>query len=85
MPTKTINIELDPFQWEFNTTVNRFPSMIAGVGTGKTMLALMKGDLFSRFYKNNLGLIVRNKFTDLRDSTMKDFTMWTDKHIPQGT
>ena len=86
MPTKTIkNIELDPFQWEFNTAINRFPSMIAGVGTGKTMLALLKGDLFSRFYKNNLGLVVRNKFTDLRDSTMKDFTTWTDKHIPQGT
>lgn len=85
MPTKTINIELDPYQWDFLSAVNRFPSMIAGVGTGKTMLALQKGDLFSRFYKNNLGLIVRNKFTDLRDSTMKDFTSWTGKSVPQGT
>ena len=85
MKIKTIKIETDPFQWEFLTAVNRFPSMIAGVGTGKTMLALQKGDLFSRFYKNNLGLVVRNKFTDLRDSTMKDFTTWTDKSIPQGT
>ncbi|KKL21535.1 hypothetical protein LCGC14_2444470, partial [marine sediment metagenome] len=25
----------------------------------------------------NLGLIVRKKFTDLRDSTMKDFVKWT--------
>ncbi|KKN06859.1 hypothetical protein LCGC14_1072890 [marine sediment metagenome] len=83
--TKVINIKLDPYQWGFLTAVNRFPSMIAGVGTGKTMLALQKGDLFSRFYKNNLGLVVRNKFTDLRDSTMKDFTDWTGKSIPQGT
>ena len=45
----------------------------------------MKGDLLSRFYRNNLGLVVRNKFTDLRDSTMKDFTEYTGKHIPQGT
>ncbi len=82
---KTVNIGADPFQWEFLTTVNRFPSMIAGVGTGKTMLALQKGDLFSRFYKNNLGLVVRNKYTDLRDSTMKDFTTWTGKTVPQGT
>lgn len=85
MPTKTINIEVDPYQWDFLSATNRFPSMIAGVGTGKTMLALQKGDLFSRFYKNNLGLIIRNKYTDLRDSTMKDFTSWTKKSVPQGT
>ncbi len=49
------------------------------------MDALLKGDFLNRFYKNNLGLVVRNKFTDLRDSTMKDFTRYTDKTIPQGT
>ncbi len=85
MPTKTINIAAEPFQWKFYTALNRFPGFTAGWGTGKTMWALMKGDLFSRFYKNNLGLVVRNKFTDLRDSTMKDFTKYTGKHIPQGT
>ncbi len=85
MSTKTINIEAEPFQWDFYTALNRFPSMISAWGTGKTMWALMKGDLCSRLYKNNLGLVVRNKFTDLRDSTMKDYTKWTHKHIPQGT
>lgn len=85
MATKVINIEAEPFQWDFYTALNRFPAMIAGVGTGKTMWALMKGDLLSRFYRNNLGLVVRNKFTDLRDSTMKDYTEYTGKHIPQGT
>lgn len=85
MPTKTINYNLEPFQWEFYTALNRFPSIVAGVGTGKTMGGLFKCDLLSRFYKNNLSLIVRNKFTDLRDSTMKDFTRYTNKHIPQGT
>jgi len=85
MPTKTINIEAEPFQWDFYASLDRFPSMISAWGTGKTMWALMKGDLLSRLYKNNLGLVVRNKFTDLRDSTMKDYTKWTHKHIPQGT
>ena len=85
MKTKLINIAAEPFQWDFYTSLNRFPGFIAGWGTGKTMWGLMKGDLLSRFYKNNLGLVVRNKFTDLRDSTMKDFTKWTHKHIPQGT
>ncbi|KKN51785.1 hypothetical protein LCGC14_0619620 [marine sediment metagenome] len=85
MPTKQINFEMLPYQWDFYTALNRFPGSIAGWGTGKTTIALLKGDLLSRFYKNNLGLIVRKKFTDLRDSTMKDFTKWTGKHIPQGT
>lgn len=82
---KIKNIEAEDFQWDFYSATNRFPSMIAGVGTGKTMWALMKGDLLSRFYKHNLGLVVRNKFTDLRDSTMKDYSDITGKHIPQGT
>ena len=85
MPTKIINFDMKPFQWDFYSSTNRFPGAIAGWGTGKTTVALFKGDLLSRFYKGNLGLIVRNKFTDLRDSTMKDFTKWTGKHIPQGT
>lgn len=82
---KRIEVEPEGFQWDFYTALNRYPGFVAGVGTGKTMWGLMKGDLLSRFYKNNLGLIVRNKFTDLRDSTMKDFTDWTGKHVPQGT
>lgn len=85
MPTKTIEFNMLPYQWDFYTATNRFPGAIAGWGSGKTTLALLKVDLLSRFYKNNLILIVRKKFTDLRDSTMKDFTKWTGKHIPQGT
>lgn len=85
MKIRRENYALESFQWDFYTALNRFPSMIAGWGTGKTMAALFKGDLLNRFYKNNLGLIVRNKFTDLRDSTMKDFTRYTGKTVPQGT
>ncbi len=85
MPTKIINIGAEPFQWDFLSSTDRFPAFIAGWGTGKTMCALKKGDILNRFYKNNLGLVVRNKYTDLRDSTMKDFTKYTGKHVPQGT
>jgi hypothetical protein len=85
MPKKVINFNMLDFQWDFYASTNRFPGAIAGWGSGKTTLALFKIDLLSRFYKNNLSLIVRNKFVDLRDSTMKDFTKWTGKTIPQGT
>ncbi len=78
-------VEAEAFQWSFYTALNRYPSFVAGVGTGKTMWALLKGDLLSRFYKNNLGLIVRYSYKDLWNSTMKDYTDWTGKHIPQGT
>ena len=79
------NIKTKRFQWDFLCSLNRFPSMVAGWGTGKTMWALHKGIILSKFYRNNLGLIVRNKFTDLRDSTMKDFTRYTGLPVPQGT
>ena len=80
-----INFNMKPYQWDFYSSMDRFPGAIAAWGTGKTTVGLLKIDLLSRFYKNNLLLIVRKKFTDLRDSTMKDFTKWTGKHIPQGT
>ncbi len=85
MPTRTINIEYEDFQGRFFNAKNRFPAFIGGWGSGKTMWALMKGIYLSQEYENNLGVIVRSKFTDLRDSTMKDFTTWTHKTIPQGT
>ena len=85
MPTKRINIEYEPFQGDFFNAKNRFPAFIAGWGSGKTMWALMKGIYLSQEYANNLGVIVRSKFTDLRDSTMKDYTSWTGKSVPQGT
>lgn len=85
MSVRTINIEAESFQWSFFNSRNRFPAFIAGWGSGKTMWALMKGIYLSQEYSNNLGVIVRSKYTDLRDSTMKDYTSWTGKTVPQGT
>lgn len=42
------------------------------------MFGIMRGLVCSQEIKNNLGLIVRNEFTDLRDSTVKDFERYTD-------
>ncbi len=83
MPNKIIHLE--PFQDSFYRSTYRFPGMLSAWGTGKTMLAIFKGILLSQLYKNNLGLIVRRKFTDLAKSTMKDFTRYTGLKIPQGT
>lgn len=80
---KTINLE--SFQNGFFCSVKRFPGFISAWGTGKTMTAILKGVLLSSVYSNNLGLIVRKKFTDLRDSTLKDFERYTGLHVPMST
>lgn len=89
MPTvldkPTLEIDFEPFQSGFVESTARFPAFVAGWGTGKTMCAIARGLDLSVLYPNNLGLIARKKFTDLRDSTMKDFTCYTGLHIPQTT
>ncbi len=75
----------EPFQKRFINSTTRFPCFKAGWGTGKTTCAIVKGLILSDAYKENLGLIVRKKFTDLRDSTLKDFERYTGLHVPQST
>ena len=68
-----MEIKLNPYQAEFLDSKKRFPGLIAGIGTGKTFMFLLKIWQFCEFYKNSLALIVRKEFTDLKDSTMVDF------------
>ncbi|MFA5323329.1 MAG: phage terminase large subunit [Smithella sp.] len=72
---------LRPYQEQFIDSTSRFPALIAGIGTGKTFSAIMRAVLLSNKYPGNLGLIVRKEFTDLRDSTMKDFEKYTGMKI----
>lgn len=66
-------IKLRPFQDEFLFSTKKFPCLCAGVGTGKTFMLLLKAWNHAEQYPGSVGLIVRNEFTDLRDSTVKDF------------
>jgi len=68
-----LKIELKDFQDHFLFSKARFPSLIAGVGTGKTMMLLFKIWNFCQNNPDSLALIVRKEYTDLRDSTIKDF------------
>ena len=60
----------------FFKSEDRFPCLIAGIGTGKTFIMLYKIWSYCELYPNSIWLIVRKEFTDLRDSTMKDFTRY---------
>jgi hypothetical protein len=64
---------LRPYQIEFLDSIVRYPALVAGIGTGKTMCGIIRGVRLSEIYPRNLGCIVRMDYTDLRDSTMQDF------------
>lgn len=68
-----MDLVLNPYQAEFLHSDKRFPCMVSAIGTGKTYMLLLKVWLFCEKYPNSLALIIRKEFTDLRDSTLKDF------------
>lgn len=70
---KEENISLNPYQAEFLHSQDRYPALVASIGTGKTYMLLLKCWNFCKEFKDSLALIVRNEFTDLKDSTMSDF------------
>lgn len=51
--------------------------MVAAWGTGKSLCGILRALYLAQHIPNNLGLIVRKEFTDLRDSTIKDFERYT--------
>lgn len=74
---RLVEIEPKPFQYNFIYSSKRHPAFIAGWGTGKTMSALMRAQIYSKLIPNNLGMIFRKEFTDLRDSTLRDYETYT--------
>ena len=71
-----------PWQKAFIDSEVRFPSLVAGWGTGKSLCLIAKALKSAKEHPDNLILIMRYAFTDLRDSTMKDFYAYTGIPIP---
>jgi hypothetical protein len=61
------------YQDRFLSSKSKFPCMKAGIGTGKTMCLLVKLYDYCEEYPGTTALVVRKEFTDLKDSTMRDF------------
>jgi hypothetical protein len=76
-----MDIVLQDKQRQFCNSNVRFPGFVGCWGSGKTMCGIIRGLLLSETYPNNLGLIVRKRFTDLRDSTLKDFERYTGLNV----
>ena len=68
-----IKVKTGDFQDKFLFSEVKFPAMICGIGTGKTLCLLTKIYKYCEDWPGTTALIVRKEFTDLKDSTIKDF------------
>lgn len=60
---------------------SRFPAYVGAWGTGKSFAGIQRAMLMSEESPKNLGVVFRKEFTDLRDSTCKDFERYTGLKI----
>ena len=68
-----LQIELKVYQDRFQFSEKKFPCLISAIGTGKTYMFLLKIWSYCKKWPGTTALIVRREFTDLKDSTMRDF------------
>lgn len=68
---------LIPAQAGFLDSQARHPAYVAGWGTGKTAMGITKAMRISEEKPDNLGIIFRKEYEDLKDSTIKDFELYT--------
>lgn len=64
-------------QADFIQSKARHPAYVGSWGTGKSTALIAKAMTLSEQYPGNLGVIFRKEFTDLRDSTVRDFEDYT--------
>lgn len=76
-----LNVEMTPYQREFAFSVARNPCMKSGWGTGKTMMGIMKIWTLANVYKDNLLLVCRENYTNLLNSTIQDFQLYTGRKV----
>ncbi len=79
-----LRVTLTDYQTRFLYSPTRHPCLTAGWGTGKTMCAIFRAQLYSKAIPNNLGIIFRKTFRSLEDSTLKDFEKYTGIKVPSN-
>lgn len=68
-----VRIKQGLYQDLFLLSESKFPAIVAAVGTGKTLCLLLKIHKYLEDWPGSTGMLVRREWTDLRDSSMKDF------------
>ncbi len=65
------------WQYDFVYAQAPYPAMISAWGTGKSMSLIFRALLYAQCIPNNLIYILRREWVDLKDSTIKDFELYT--------
>ena len=78
---KDFRVSLTQPQEDFVFSPKQFPAFIAGWGCGKSLCLILRAMLYSRHIPENLGVIFRKEYVDLRDSTCQDFEKYTGLKI----
>ena len=73
---KPKEFKMIPQQAEFLTSEKRFVCFCGGIGSGKTLVLLLKGVTFCQKYPGAVVIVIRKNYTDLFDSTLSDFTKY---------
>lgn len=71
------SIKLNPYQYKFIYDNKKFHFLKSGWGAGKSLALIISAIRESELYPENLGVIFRKEYVDLRDSTIKDFEKHT--------
>ena len=71
--TKTLDLSTNATQKEFFLDTQKFQCYSGGFGSGKTSVACQKGVVLSGTIPNNLGMVCRRTYPDLRDTTREVF------------
>jgi len=73
MQEHEIIYDLSPKQYDFFESKAKFPGYGGGWGNGKTLAGILKTYAFCEQDPDGLFVVGRKNFTDLRDSTLRDF------------
>lgn len=77
----SVKVKLKEYQKGFIFDEFKYKFLTSAWGTGKTLALILAGVRESELHEGNVGLIVRKEYTDLRDSTVKDFEAWTGRRV----
>ena len=76
-----VKFKIEPYQDDFIFSNAKYPALISGWGTGKTLCLILRGMLYSEEIADNLGVIFRKEAKDLEDSTILDFEKYTGRKV----
>lgn len=68
---------LRPYQFDYIFSKAKYPACIAAWGTGKSMSLIARAMIYANEIPNNLIYVLRREWVDLKDSTIKDFELYT--------